>query len=136
MPITIKRTIDIEDAVRNILADHITCYCRPLPDNFTTPSVLVQQVGGTEKNDWSGDDTLDTFDIVLDARADTECNAWTLLRNAIGILKDAARKQNTVVSYVEVNSQGSWGTDPVRPDLALCSARLWVKARPETITIS
>ena len=48
MSITIRRSVDIEDAVREILADAgITTYCRPLPKDFELPSVLVQSTGGT-----------------------------------------------------------------------------------------
>lgn len=134
--ITIKRAIDIEDAVRVVLAGYITCYCRPLPENFSVPSVLVQQVGGSEDNNWTGSEVMNTFDIALDSRASTEYDAWTLLRNAVGILKTVSQTQTTNICYVEVNTEGSWGTDPVRPDLAMCSARLRIKARPETIIIN
>ena len=131
----IIRTIDVEDAVRIMLKDHLTCYCRPLPAKLKTPSILVQQVGGDEANDWSGSEVMNTFDVSLDARAETELAAWTTLRNAIGILKKVAQTQETCLSYVEVNTEGSWGSDPVRPDLKLCSARLRITARPETVTI-
>ena len=43
-------------------------------------------------------------------------------------LKAAAKAQTCAVRHVTVNSSGSWGNDPVRPDLAMCSARLDVVA--------
>lgn len=121
----IQRSIDIEDEVRKALSGHLKAYCRPLPKDFTVPSVLVQQVGGTDSN------TIDAFEIVLDARADTEAEANETLRNALGILKTVSAYQKTAIRYVSVNSSGSWGVDPVRPELAMCSARLRVIAHEE-----
>ena len=77
----ILRSIDIENIVRLALTDYFATYCRPLPAKFKTPSLEVQRVGGSDKN------TIDSFDIVLDARAETEEKADELLRNAIGVLK-------------------------------------------------
>ena len=125
----IKRSIDIEDTVRSAFGSLITAYCRPLPANYVLPNVLVTQVGGSDTN------TIDTFEIVLDSRAKTPAEALETLRNAVGILRKVAEDQTTAIRYVQVNSSGSWGTDPVRPDLAMCSARLRVVAHLETITI-
>lgn len=121
----INRSIDVEDEVRQALSGHITAYCRPLPKNFTVPSILVQQVGGTDAN------TIDSFEVVLDARAETDAEANETLRNAIGILKAVTANQTTALRHVSVNSSGSWGNDPVRPDLAMCSARIRVIAHEE-----
>ena len=121
----INRSIDIEDEVRQALSGFFTAYCRPLPKDFTVPSILVQQVGGTDES------TIDSFDVVLDSRANTEAEASELLRNAIGALKAIAANQTTALRYVSVNSSGSWGVDPVRPDLAMCSARIRVIAHEE-----
>ena len=126
----IKRSIDIEDVVREVLADHLTAYCRPLPKNFTLPNILVSQVGGSDTNQ------VDTFEIVLDSRAKDEATALLTLRNAVGILRQAVKKQNTPINNAKVNSSGSWGADPVRPDLAMCSARIRVTAHLETATIN
>lgn len=126
----ILRSFDIENIVRKALSDYFDIYCRPLPSKFKTPSLLVQKVGGTDKN------TIDTVDIVLDARAKTEAEADQLLRNAIGVLKQIAKEQTTPIRMVSVNSSGSWGTDPVRPDLAMCSARLNIVAHQESTTIN
>lgn len=125
----IKRSIDIEDTVRSAFGSLITAYCRPLPANYVLPNVLVTQVGGSDTN------TIDTFEIVLDSRAKTPAEALETLRNAVGILRKVAADQSTAIRYVQVNSSGSWGQDPARPDLAMCSARLRVVAHLETITI-
>lgn len=126
----ILRSIDIENIVRLALNDYFTIYCRPLPEKFKTPSLLVSLVGGSDAN------TIDSFDIVLDSRAKSDADANELLRTAIGALKQIAKEQTTALRYVEVNSSGSWGNDPVRPDLAMCSARLRVVAHQEKITIN
>ena len=127
--ITIERSIDIEDAVRQALSEHLTAYCRPLPKDYSLPNILVTKVGGSDT------DKIDTFEVTLDARADTEYHADLTLRNAIGILKHAAGEQSSPIRYVSVNSSGSWGSDPARPDLALCTARLRVVAHLEHATI-
>lgn len=121
----INRSIDVEDEVRQALSGYVTAYCRPLPKDFTVPSILVQQVGGTDAN------TIDSFEVVLDARAETDAEANETLRNAIGILKAVTANQTTALRHVSVNSSGSWGNDPVRPDLAMCSARIRVIAHEE-----
>jgi len=126
----ILRSIDIEDVVRLALTDYFQIYCRPLPSNFTVPSLEVSRVGGTEKS------TIDTLDIVLDSRAEDEAAADEQLRNAIGALKQIAKEQTTALRAVEVNSLGSWGSDPVRPNLAMCSARLRLVAHQEKHTLN
>lgn len=127
--VKILRSIDIEDEIRKALSDKFHVYVRPLPEKFKVPSLLIQAVGGTDEN------KIDTFDIVLDARAKDDASANELIRNAIGYLKEIARQQTTAVRHVTVNSSGSWGSDPVRPDLAMCSARLRIVAHQESITI-
>lgn len=126
----IQISIDVEDAVRGALSPFFTIYCKPLPDKFTTPSLLVQVVGGSDTKQ------IDTFEIVLDARAKVEGDAYELLRKAIGALKAIANDGNTPIRYVKVNSSGSWGTDPVRPDLAMASARLQIVAHLEQTQIT
>ena len=125
--ITIRRSVDIEDEVRLALKDHITTYCRPLPKDFSTPCILVTQVGGSDQ---SGQ--IDYFDVTLDARATNAADANETLRNAIGVLRKAAGDHKTAIRHVEVNSSGSWGTDPVRPDLSMYSARIRVVAHLES----
>ena len=125
----INRSIDIEDVIRTALSGHFTIYCRPMPAKFTVPSLEISSVGGTDENE------VDTFDVVLDARAQEDTDANELLRNAIGALKAIAKKQTTVIRHVTVNASGSWGSDPVRPDLAMYSARLRMTAHQESIII-
>lgn len=125
----IQRSIDIEDVVREILEAHQTAYCRPLPKDFTLPNTLISQVGGSDTNQ------VDTFEIVLDSRAENEADALLTLRNAVGILRQAVKSQDTPINHIKVNSSGSWGSDPVRPDLAMCSARIRVTAHLETATL-
>lgn len=125
----IQRSIDIEDEIRQVLTTHLTAYCRPLPKDFTVPCVLVSQVGGSDRNQ------VDTFEVVLDSRATGEADALLTLRNAVGILRQAAKSQTSAIRSITVNSSGSWGSDPVRPDLSMCSARVRVVAHLETATI-
>lgn len=131
MSITIRRSIDIEDEIRIALKDYMTVYCRPLPANFSIPCILVTQVGGTDQ-----DGQVDTFDATLDARATNAADANETLRNAVAILRKVAGDQTTAIRHVEVNSSGSWGNDPVRPDLAMYSARVRVWAHLEDNTIT
>ena len=132
MSITITRSIDVEDAIRTALKDHITTYCRPLPEKFTVPCLLVQATGGSSEATASGIGKIDTFMVVIDSRAVEEETALRNLRNAVAIVE---KYRPVGVSYVAVNSLYSWGVDPVRPDLAMCSATLIVTAHREKVTI-
>ena len=125
----INRSVDIEEESRIALSEHLTAYCRPLPADYELPNILITQVGGSDLN------TIDTFEVVLDARAETEQAANETLRTAIGVLKAVAAAQTTKIRHVSVNTSGSWGADPVRPDLALCTARLSVVAHLETMEV-
>ena len=118
----INKSIDIEEEIRSALSEYQTAYCRPLPAEYTLPHILITQVGGQTVQ------TIDTFYVVLDSRAETEAAALDYLNTAIGTLKQVAKEQTTAIRHVTVNSSGSWGNDPVRPDLAMCSARLDVVA--------
>lgn len=126
---TINKSIDVENEVRTALTDYQTVYCRPLPAEYDLPHILVTQVGGTDYQ------TVDTFEVVLDSRAETEAEALDYLNTAIAILKQVAREQTTALRYVTVNSSGSWGNDPVRPDLAMCSARLSIVAHQQSMEV-
>lgn len=119
---TINVSIDIEEEIRTALCDYLTAYCRPLPAAYTLPHILITQVGGTTT------DTIDTFSVVLDSRAESEAEALSTLNTAVGILKQVAKEQTTALRHVTVNTSGSWGNDPVRPDLSMCSARIDVVA--------
>lgn len=118
----ILKSIDIEDEIRKALDSRLTVYCRPLPASYDLPHILVTQVGGRDEN------KIDTFEVVLDARAEREAEAVDYLNTAVAILKAVAKEQTTALRHVTVNSSGSWGVDPVRPDLAMCSARISARA--------
>lgn len=126
----IYKSIDIENEVREALSEYLTAYCRPLPEQYELPNILVTKVGGTDSQ------TIDTFEVVLDSRALTEAEAIDCLDTATGLLKQIAKEQTTALRYVVVNSSGSWGADPVRPDLSMCSARLSIKAHQEIMEVN
>lgn len=113
-------SVDVEDEIRKGLSKYITTYCRPLPANISLPSVEVRRTGGMDTN------TIDTFWVMLYARAEHEADADLTLRKALGILTEVAKQQTTAIRNVTVNSSGSWQGDPVRPDLAMCSATITV----------
>ena len=125
----IKRQIDIEDEVRKALLPYLTAYVRPLPAKYSLPNILITQAGGVTTN------TVDTFTVVIDARAETELEAGEMLRTAVGILKQVAKEQTTAIRHVIVNTSGSWGNAPVRPDLAMFSATLLITAHEENANI-
>jgi hypothetical protein len=129
----IKKSIDIEDAVREELSVYLTAYCRPLPADYPLPNILVSAIGGTSESDWHGTNQSDTFTVNLTSRGKNEAEALDCLRTAIGILQAA---QGGVLARVRINSQYSWGEDGRRPDLASCGATLLITARPETITLN
>lgn len=125
----INKSIDIEDEVRLALMDYLTVYCRPLPADYSLPHILVTWVGGAI------DQTIDTFEVVLDARAKSAAEAVDYLQTAKGILKEVAKQQTTSIRVVNENTSGSWGADPVRPDLAMCSARLSIVAHQKSVEV-
>ena len=126
----ILKSIDIEDEIRKALDEYLTVYVRPLPAEYDLPHILITQVGGTQSQ------TIDTFGVVLDARATTEAAALDYLNTAIGIIKQVAKEQTSALRHVTVNTSGSWGSDPVRPDLAMCSARIDVVAHQTTMEVN
>ena len=85
----IQTSVDIEYEVQKILNTYMTAYCRPLPADFTTPCILVTQVGGSDR------DTIDNFQIVLDGRAQRASQAIALLNKAVGILRKVSRDSTT-----------------------------------------
>lgn len=125
----IYRQPDVEDAVRQVLDDYVQTYCRPLPATYTLPNLLVQQTGGGES------DLIDTATIAVDCRAETEAQAQETLRNAVGILQEQEKAQTSAIRRVIVLSLMSWGADPMRPDLALCSVNLQITVHPELTEI-
>lgn len=122
----ILRPVDIEDQIRLALENYLTVYVRPLPDNFTTPCILVTATGGSSEN------TIDTFTVVLDARAKTDAEAFSLIRTAQGLLEAQASNQFGALRNVSTNSLARWGNDPARPDLKLCTLTVLVTAHRES----
>ena len=130
MNVTIRRSVDIEDEIRKALKNYMTAYCRPLPANYSLPCILITQIGGSDV-----EGQVDTFNVTLDARAKEAADANETLRNALGILRKVTEEQTTPLRHIVVNSSGNWGSDPVRPDLAMYSAQISVVVHQETITI-
>lgn len=130
MSINILRPCDIEEEIRLALKDYLTAYVRPLPKDFEVPSVLIQAVGGDSES------TIDTFRVVLDSRAKTDEEASDLIRTALGLLEARTAEQFGALRNITVNSMASWGSDPVRPDLSMCSMTLLVTAHRESLTIN
>lgn len=125
----ILRPVDIENEIRNALKNYVTTYCRPLPAKFSMPSVLVAVAGGTTAN------TIDTFTVTLSARAETDAEAYVCLSTALGVLEYQTKNQIGYLRNVSINSLASWGSDPVRPDVKLCTATILVTAHRELFTI-
>lgn len=125
----ILRPIDIEDEIRKALTDYLTVYVRPLPANFTVPCVLVTATGGQTANE------IDTFQVTLDARAETDEEAFSLIRTAQGLLEAQACSQFGALRNALTNSLARWGTDPARPNLKLCTLNVLVTAHREKYTI-
>lgn len=130
MSVTIRRSVDIEDEIRKALKNYMTAYCRPLPANYSLPCILITQIGGSDV-----EGQVDTFNVTLDARAKEAADANETLRNALGIIRKVTEEQTTPLRHIVVNSSGNWGSDPVRPDLAMYSAQISVVVHQETITI-
>lgn len=125
----ILRPTDIEDEIRKALADKFTVYVRPLPADFRTPSLLITATGGATTNE------VDTFTVVIDARAETDAEADELIRNAVGVLEYQAKHQVGALRFADLNALANWRTDPVRPDLKMRTATARVVAHREEITI-
>ena len=130
MSINILRPYDIEDEIRKALKDYLTVYCRPLPENFSIPSILVTATGGSTEN------TIDTFMVTLDARAYTDAEADELIRNALGILEKRVADQFGALRSISINSLANWGSDPVRPDLKMRTLTVLVRAHRESLTLN
>ena len=126
----INKSIDVEEEIRASLNDYIKAYVRPLPKALEVPSIAITAVGGTDEN------TIDYFDVTLDSRAEEDATALDNLHTAVGIVIAIAKSQTTKLRFATVNSLGSWGRDPIRPDLAMCTARLRVIAHIETLEVS
>ena len=125
----ILKPVDIEEEVRLALADYFEAYTRPLPEKYGLPNVLVQNAGGSSKN------TVDTFTVSLSVRAETDASAYDTLSSALGVLEEQANRQVGALRNVTINSLARWGSDPVRPDLSLCTATVLVVAHREAAEI-
>ena len=121
--------VDIEEEARLALKDYFTTYVRPLPKNFTLPCILITATGGTSNNE------VDTFTLTLDARAETDAEAYELLTTALGALEQQAKEQVGALRHLTINSLARWGSDPVRPDLKLCTATVLVTCHREAYEI-
>ena len=130
MSINILKPVDIEEEVRLALKDYLTTYCRPLPASYTLPCVLITATGG------SSVDTIDTFQVTLDSRAETDAEAMDTLTAALGVLQAQAQQQSGALRNATINSLARWGSDPVRPDLKLCTATVLITAHREPVQIS
>lgn len=126
----IKRPVDIEDEIRLALKDYLTVYVRPLPADFAVPSILITATGGSSEN------TIDTFTVVLDARATTDAEAFALIRTAQGLLEAQSCNQFGALRNVSINSLARWGNDPTRPDLKLCTLTCQVTAHRESFNFT
>ena len=126
----INKPIDIEEEIRLALKDYFTAYVRPLPKSYTLPNVLITSTGGSTGN------TIDTFTVVIDARADNDAEAYDTISTAIGVLEAQAQAQTGALRHVETNSLARWGNDPARPDLKLCTATVLVTVHRERVDIN
>lgn len=125
----ILKPVDIEDEIRLALTDYLTTYVRPLPASYSLPNVLITASGGQTS------DTIDTFTVTIDARAETDAEAFDTLSTALGALEVQAQNQVGALRHVTVNSLARWGADPVRPDLKLCTATVLVTVHREACEI-
>lgn len=125
----IYRSIDIEDEIRKALTDYLTVYVRPLPDGFTLPCILVTQTGGTSDN------LIDSFNVTLDSRAETDEQAFELIRTAQGLLESQTESQFGELRSFTTNTLARWGTDPVRPDIKLCTLTCTVRAHKQIVDL-
>lgn len=121
----ILRPCDVENECRLALNGLFNVHCPPLPANYQTPCLLIRATGGSTKN------TVDTFTVTIDSRATETDEALEYLRNALGALEAQAQAQVGALRNVALNSLYSWGTDPVRPDLKMCTATVLVTAHRE-----
>lgn len=125
----ILKPVDIEDEIRKALADYVTAYVRPLPASYTLPNVLITSTGGGSR------DTIDTFTVSLDVRAESDAEAYDYMSTVLGLIEAQSRNQVGALRNVSINSLARWGSDPVRPDLKLCTATVLVTAHRESQTI-
>ena len=132
MEVTVSKSKDVEELIRDILAKAFTAYCAPLPARYNLPCLLVQSVGGNSDAASSGIGKVDHTTVTIDSRAECEADALDTLQKAVALLE---AKCGTELSHAAVNSLYSWGSDPVRPDLAMCTAALIITTHRDDITL-
>ena len=71
-----------------------------------------------------------------DRRHGVGAEALDYLNIALALLVETAKEQTTAMRHVVINTSGSWGVDPVRPDLAMCSARISATAHQKIVEVS
>lgn len=125
----ILKPVDIENEVRLALKDYFEAYCRPLPATYGLPNVLVEQTGGDTENQ------IDTFQVRLSVRAETDPESNDVMREVLGVLQTRCEEQFGALRHMSLNSQASWSTDPVRPDLKLCTALVLITTHRDTVTL-
>ncbi len=125
----ILKQVDIETEVRLALTEFFEAYNRPLPEEYGLPNVLIEQTGGSSR------DKIDTFQVRLSVRAETDEEASDVMRDVLGVLQARAEEQFGALRHVSLNSLASWSTDPVRPDLKLCTALVLITAHRQAVTI-
>lgn len=126
----INKTVDIENEIRLALTDYFETYCRPLPEKYGLPNVVIEQTGGTTSN------TIDQFQIKISVRAETDAEAMDTMSEVLGVLEFQADHQFGALRHISINSLASWGSDPVRPDLKLCTLTAIVIAHREKYEIT
>lgn len=127
---TILVSVDIEKEVVAALKDKFNVCLRPLPETYNTPITLVEILGGTS------DKTIDTFTVRLSTRAKTNGDALNTLQQILGYLDYQTKNQVGKLSFSTEQNLTSWGNDPIRPDLCLCTATVQVIAHKESFTIN
>ena len=125
----ILKQVDIETEVRLALTEFFEAYNRPLPEEYGLPNVLIEQTGGSSR------DQIDTFQVRLSVRAETDEEASDVMRDVLGVLQARAEEQFGDLRHVSLNSLANWSTDPVRPDLKLCTALVLITAHRQAVTI-
>ena len=119
-----RRSIDIEDEVRQVLAVYYTSYCDPLPASYTLPFIRVTSAGGSEANQ------IDTFTVVVEGYAETDAEACEITRNAVGILKEHP------YWYTRENTKATRFQDPLRPDLCRYRTTTLITAHQENFSLN
>lgn len=131
MNLNILRPVDIEEEIRLALSEYFDAFCPPLPAVYPLPCVLISATGGTTS------DTIDTFTVTLSVRAEENGEAYETMSNVLGALETLSQNQVGALRHVTLNSLARcWGTDPVRPDLKLCTATVLVTAHREQAIIN